>query len=204
MVLPVKKPVALLGHKEVTLSFKGNYSADVFGGVQKFIDAVPELKVGQSFFWGMWPVKLDYHQGEIALLEYDFSKQKYVENIDHAARLWQEQSNVCTSQGLSWFSAQLDDHVFFTPNAFNTPMLSTTEGVRDEPDTKDSSGWFIYTAADREGNFPFQSASLGTLLQQYNLNILRFMGLPTGWMFNIEMNGASHVWNETQQSAATH
>ncbi|MDD7973643.1 hypothetical protein [Roseinatronobacter alkalisoli] len=189
-------PSIYIGNEEITLNFKDAYEDDVIQGIQRFIDAVPELDVGQSFFWGMWPVKLVSQNNRVTLLAYDFVRQEYTKYIDQAIALWREQSNVCASQDLSWFSVKLDEQIFFTPNAFRSPMLSTTEGVRDKPDTESSSGWFVYTAADRENNLAFQSASLGEVLQQYNLNILRFLGLPIGWMFNIEMNGTSHVWKD--------
>ena len=196
-------PIYIEG-EEVALNFNGTYEKDIVFEIQRFMDAIPTLRVGESFYFGMWLVKLTREKKGVKLQEYDFEKAEYIDTLDRSLTLWREQSTVCYSQNLPWFSPKLDDHVFFTPNALDLPMSSITEGIRDVTDVEHSSGWFIYTDADRNDELLFQHAPLDELLQQYNLNILRFLGLPVGWMFNIEMNGISHIWQEPPQNEPMH
>ncbi|GHA44319.1 hypothetical protein GCM10008927_06380 [Amylibacter ulvae] len=187
-----------------TFKYSGAYSDEVLFGVQKFVNEVLDLNVGEVFYFGMWPVKLCEIGSNLRLYEYDFDAKSYVDNLDKSLKLWQEQSAVNNSQKIDWHSIELEHQVFFTPNAFNLVAVSTIEGIRDIPKGEHDCGWFVYTAMDQEQGNPFLNASLGELLKQYNLNVLRFLGLPSGWMFNIEISGNSHVWKEAEEQEILH
>ena len=184
------------GREFVFLPKDSHCSANVISHLQQFLDEAPNLKVNESFYFGMWPVKLLEIDGKLTLCEFDFTIENYSNIMELSIRLWEEQIAVCDSQKLSWCSLRIDQLVFYTTNALKLPMQSVTEGIRDEPETPSSTGWFIYTAVDRENDEGFIGQTVGELLKQYNLSILRFLGLPPNWMFNIELSGRSHIWKD--------
>lgn len=172
------------------------YRASVFQDLQQFLDAVPGLKFGETFYFGFWPLKLLMREGVTHLAELDFAAGEYVPYLDKSVRLWNEQSVVNSSQGVHWQSTTLDQLVHFTPSVFKHPIVSTVEGAHFPPENPESTGWLLYTSRDREQELGFETAPVCEILAQFNLSILRFLGLPTGWMFNIDMGGNSYVWKE--------
>lgn len=164
--------------------------------VQRFVDAVPQLKVGETFYLGMWLVKLMRTESGLEIHEYDYSSDQFFPELDYSMRLWQEQVQIINSQALTWFSIASEKRIFFSPSVLEASTNSVIEGVRDDPESTGDSGWVIYTAKDRAKDLPFEAAPFSVFLSKYDLNILRFLGLPPGWMFNVDPAGDSHVWQE--------
>lgn len=171
---------------------------DVMVDMQRFINHVPNLKPEEPFYFGFWRVVVRLYGERYRLWEWDFETDDFNPMVAKSLVLWHEQSGVCLSQNLSWTSVGLDEDLLATPSVFRAPMGSTTEGVRDKGNLPDSSGWLLYTAHDRESNLNFERVPLHQALRIFNVNILRFLGLPDGWMFNVEVNGASHIWKEEE------
>ena len=171
-------------------------NTDVIVSIQRFIDHVPNLKPEEPFYFGFWRVVVRLYGQRYRLWEWDFETDDFNPVVAKSLVLWHEQSRVCLSQKLPWTSVGLKEDLLATPSVFREPMRSTTEGVRDKGNLPDSSGWLLYTAQDRERNLSFERVPLYQALIVFNVNILRFLGLPDGWTFNVEVNGASHVWKE--------
>jgi hypothetical protein len=176
----------------------------VISGLQDFINAIPELNPREPFYFGLWRVCIFKHDDHWSLFEWSFAEERFLPTLGKSLWLWYEQSSLAASQDISWYSTKLDQFIYVTPTVFENPANSTLEGARDVPTAPESSGWFIYTDADRKANLSFERISLADALQIYDMNILRFLGLPVGWMFNIETNGASHVWEEPMTEEHLH
>lgn len=168
----------------------------VMNDVMRFANHIPELKPDEPFYFGFWRVVIKEFNGVLLLWEWDFDLEEFQPELGKSLRLWYEQAIVCGSQNLSWHSVRNDQLVYFTPSVWDFPIASTTEGFRTSKRREVDSGWTIYTEADRKVDAPFSYVPLVEVLRIYNINILRFLGLPPRWMFNIETNGRSHIWEE--------
>jgi len=194
-----------VAYAPVQEGFERWFGPDVASDLQKFIDFIPNLRVGESFYFGFWGMRIEKIRDEFKLQEWRFERNGFVCEIGRSLCLWREQKKVLTSQGLPWTSVAMDDVLFVTPNALNPNMTSAVEGVRDVKDSTDKdSGWFLYTQNDRDLGLQFEAVPLSEVLKLFNLNILRFLALPYGWSFNIEIDGKSHVWEEGLSEGLTH
>ena len=169
----------------------------VFADLQRFIDEAPELKIGETFFFGHWLLKLVNCDGSIELHELDFMANKYVPGVSRAARLWCEQKSVCVSQKVLWHSLDLNQKIYLTPKTLAKPRTCYVEGVHFPPSSDAvKASWYIYTREERETETAFICKPYGSLVTAYDLSILRFMALPENWWFAVRTDGSSNTWFE--------
>lgn len=183
---------------EVSEAHKGFAVGFVFLDLQSFINHIPDLKVDEPFYFGMWRVMLVRSDTGLRLVEWDYGNAKFLPIVGKSICLWHEQARVCHSRGLAWNSVPQNADILFTEGSFTAAPRVVTECVRYMPDG-DFSGWMIYTDADRSNDVPFKSAELCDFLDKFDLRILRFLGLPVGWLFNIDQNGLAHIWSEDDE-----
>ena len=163
---------------------------------RRFMSAAPNLQSGESFYFGFWPVKIFETASSLEPREFDFSLKDFVQGLDRSSLLWQEQLRVLRTESLDWHSIEIEQSIFVTESVRNRRANDVVEGVRDMSPPLGASGWFIYTQLDRDAQKPFISVSLADLLKAFDLSLLRFLGLPPGWMFNVNAVGESSIWQE--------
>ncbi len=168
--------------------------------IQRFLDLSKDLSIGNDFYIGMWVARISETENGLQLMEYDFENERYSEVLSKSIVLWQEQADVCNSQSVKWRAIGVNDVVFTTPNAFERPVKSIVEGTRDKPNGS-SSGWFVYSAEDTEADRKFNGVPMVTLLKNFNLDILRFLGLPISWTFNLDSHGESYIFKDVESHA---
>ncbi|MEP3296563.1 MAG: hypothetical protein ABJO27_08805 [Pseudoruegeria sp.] len=139
--------------------------------------------------------------GNYRLCEWNFESEQFDSQLGRSICLWHTQRGVVSSQGLPWSSVGINDWLHYTPSVFSYQQESTIEGVRDTANVQNGSGWLLYSASGRQNNLPFESMQLHDALKIFNVNILRFLCLPDGWTFNLEVSGESHVWEEALTEA---
>lgn len=200
MVFEMKSSKIKFADNELHLHFSSESSRfvdnDLLSDVQSFVEHIPFLNVDEPFYFGFWRVCVRRLGGVMRLCEWDFNSQRFIDHLDRSVILWNEQRVVVRSQGLPWTSVRLDDVLYCTPSVFCYPQKSIIEGVKDSLSIKNGSGWMLYTSKDRDQNLPFKNVMLHEALRDFNVNVLRFLCLPDGWTFNIQLNGESHVWEE--------
>lgn len=163
---------------------------------RRFMSAAPNLQSGESFYFGFWPVKIFETASSLEPHEFDFSLKDFVQGLNRSSLLWQEQLRVHRAKSLDWHSIEIEQSIFVTESVLNRRASDVVEGVRDMSPSLGASGWFIYTQLDRNAQKSFVKVTLADLLKAFDLSLLRFLGLPPGWMFNVNASGESSIWQE--------
>ena len=128
--------------------YTGSFEDNTLDGVRAFIGHTNGLRPGETFYFGMWPVKLERTDLGLIVMEFNFETEQYSSPLNKSLMLWEEQSKICMSFGLDWCGMSLEQVVFCSPTVFDEPVSSITEGVHDAPESSQSSGWFLYNDND--------------------------------------------------------
>lgn len=202
MVLTVSNATVRFGRKRwkvqltIAQGFEVFFDENILEDIQAFIDHIPKLNAEEAFYFGLWRMTIRQVNGVYRLCEWSFENDQFDSQLGRSICLWHAQRGVLSSQGLPWTSVGINEWLHFTPNVFSSQQESTVEGVRDSANVQNGSGWLLYTASDRQKNLAFESMQLYDALKVFNVNILRFLCLPDGWTFNLEVGGESHIWEE--------
>lgn len=202
MVLTMKNHTIHFGekgeHAEISVArgIEQFLDNNILADIQAFVDHIPSLSKEEAFYFGFWRMTIEKLNGKNRLCEWNFEDERFCERLNRSVCLWHAQVNVLSSQDLPFTSVGINDWLHFSPSVFSSRQESTVEGVRDKKNVQNGSGWILYTASDRQNNLPFESMQLHEALKIFNVNILRFLGLPDGWAFNLEVGGESHIWEE--------
>lgn len=186
-----------LAELSLAQGFEAYFDDGVLSDIQAFIDHIPALNSEEVFYFGFWRMKIRRTDGGYRLCEWNFQQNEFEDELGRSVLLWYTQRDVLQSQKLAWSSVGISDIMHCTPSVFSYPQDSVIEGVRDSENVRNSSGWILYTASDRHNNLSFESIPLHDALKDFNVNVLRFLCLPDGWTFNIEVGGESHIWKQT-------
>ena len=176
--------------------FEFFFDEGIHGNIQQFVDHVPDLNPNEPFYFGFWRMVIRKIEGVYYLCEWDYEGEEFTQFLERSLCLWHAQRGVFFPQELPWTSVGAGDYLHFTPSVFLHEQESTIEGVRDKNNVLNGSGWILYTDSDRNENLDFDSMPLHEALKIFNTNVLRFLCLPDGWTFNINVSGESHIWEE--------
>lgn len=107
-------------------------------------------------------------------------------NIQH------QQKAVCDNLKIDWLPVGINAMI-----AFNESLLSDTlpiNGLR-LPKIDNIEGWYLWSGGDipQEDEIFFKPLHVGHLLKQRPI-VLKYLGLPEGWRFQIDDNGYEDIW----------
>lgn len=104
----------------------------------------------------------------------------------------QQQKAVCDKFGIPWMPAEMDSLVAFNDSLFSLTM--PINGLR-HPKHGNLDGWYLWSGDDitqADDNF-FKPLHVKHLIDRQPL-VLKYLGLPAGWKFQIDNKGYEDVW----------
>jgi hypothetical protein len=104
----------------------------------------------------------------------------------------QQQKALCDRLKIDWTPVEANSMI-----AFNESLLSETlpiNGLR-HPRTANIDGWYLWSGGDipQEDDHFFQLLHVEHLLESRPI-VLKYLGLPEGWRFQIDDNGYEDIW----------
>lgn len=99
---------------------------------------------------------------------------------------------ICQKYGIARYAAPLDQIVGVSKNFKDGTM--PINGLRHPPENG-TAGWYIWAGEwSDDGDF-FQPLHIQHLIQDYP-SILKYLGLPPGFRFQIDNNGYEDIWED--------
>ena len=104
----------------------------------------------------------------------------------------QQQKALCQKLNINWTPVERDSLI-----AFNDSLFSSTQPINGlrHPKKEKMDGWFLWSG----GTFPqddekyFKPLHIEHLLEKRPL-VLKYLGLPAGWRFQIDDLGYEDIW----------
>jgi hypothetical protein len=118
--------------------------------------------------------------------------QRYRQTMNDWTSIQQQQKAICERLKVSWSPVDLDSLI-----AFNDSLFSTTKPVNGlrHPKHGNIDGWYLWSGGDisPSNNDFFKPLHVRHLVEQRPI-VLRYLGLPAGWRFQIDENGYEDIW----------
>ena len=104
----------------------------------------------------------------------------------------QQQKAICDKLKVDWTPVDM-----YAMIAFNDSLFSDTlpiNGLR-HPKTNTIDGWYLWSGGEiiQDNNNFFKPIHVGHLIERRQI-VLKYLGLPTGWRFQIDDKGYEDVW----------
>jgi len=103
-----------------------------------------------------------------------------------------EQKAICDRLKVYWTPVDLNSLI-----AFNISLLSATNPINGlrHPKQERIDGWYLWSGEEinqNDDNF-FKPLHVGHLLEKRPI-VLKYLGLPAGWRFQIDDGGYEDIW----------
>jgi len=103
-----------------------------------------------------------------------------------------QQLEVCKKYKTEWFESALDQKIGVSKNL--TSGIMPINGLRHPPENG-TTGWYIWAGDYSEANDFFQPLHINHLIEMYP-DLLKYLGLPPGYRFQIDNNKYEDVWED--------
>jgi len=103
-----------------------------------------------------------------------------------------EQMKVCEKYQAVWFGAPLDQKIGVSKNLTSGEM--PINGLRHPPENG-TAGWYIWAGEWSDANDFFEALHIQHLIEKYP-QLLKYLGLPPGYRFQVDSNGYEDVWED--------
>ena len=102
----------------------------------------------------------------------------------------QEQIAICTKLKLEWTPVRTDSLI-----AVNDSLFTATQPINGlrHPRHGTIEGWYLWRSEMQEENDFFKPLHVWHLLEQRPI-VLKYLGLPPGWRFQIDDKGYEDIW----------
>jgi len=101
-----------------------------------------------------------------------------------------QQMKICEKYKTEWSAAALDQMIGVSKNF--TSGVMPINGLRHSPE-KGTAGWYIWAGEYSEADDFFEPLHIQHLIEKYP-DILKYLGLPPGYRFQIDNKGYEDVW----------
>ncbi len=102
-----------------------------------------------------------------------------------------QQIKVCEKYGAKWLGAPLDQKIGVSKNLTSGTM--PINGLRHPPENE-TAGWYIWAGGEIMTDIDFwEPMHIQHLIELYP-DILKYLGLPAGYRFQIDNKGYEDVW----------
>lgn len=105
-----------------------------------------------------------------------------------------QQQAICARFQVNWMPIGLNALV-----AFNESLFSSTQPINGlrQPNQKTIDGWYLWSGGDVPANEIqfFKPVTILQILEQRPL-VLKYLGLPEGWRFQVDDLGYEDIWFE--------
>jgi hypothetical protein len=153
------------------------------------IDGSPTINDDETITYGLWLLKFTRVAENFEIYELDELFVKWNEGADNAIYYFEQQKILCMSE-----SAKFNVPLFTQNIAISKGVLEglRVQGIRyNEP--PHMSGWYL-TTSEYDGNIEnMKVVSLQTLVINRK-DILQFLALPPGFVFEITENETCRIW----------
>jgi len=122
----------------------------------------------------------------------DFKNMTDKQYIKLHKEIIHQQKEVCKKYGLEWFPSPPDFKIGISKNLKSGIM--PINGLR-HPVEKGTAGWYIW-AGDYLNSKDFFVPMHIDHLDEYFPMVLKYLGLPPGWRFQIDDKGYEDVWED--------
>jgi len=102
-----------------------------------------------------------------------------------------EQKKLCEKYGVEWVASPMDLKLGISKDIDSGVM--PINGLR-HPAENGTVGWYIWCGGDIDNNPDFWDALHVYHLEQRLPQVLKYLGLPPGWRFQIDDKGYEDVW----------
>jgi len=103
-----------------------------------------------------------------------------------------QQNEICRKYDVVWFGPPLDQKIGVSKNL--TSGVMPINGLRHPPENG-TAGWYIWAGDYSEADDFFQPLHIQHLIEVYP-DILKYLGLPPGYRFQIDSKGYEDVWKD--------
>jgi hypothetical protein len=104
----------------------------------------------------------------------------------------QQQQAICKTLNVTWTPISINSMI-----AFNESLLSDTKPINGlrHPGTETIAGWYLWSGGDipQQDDEFFKPVHVVHLLHDRPI-VLKYLGLPPGWRFQIDDNGYEDIW----------
>ncbi len=107
-------------------------------------------------------------------------------NIQH------QQKAICDKLKIDWVPVDINAMIAFSESLLSD--ILPINGLR-HPKTDNIDGWYLWSGGNipQDDNNFFKPIHVGHLIEQRPI-ILKYLGLPAGWRFQIDDNGYEDIW----------
>lgn len=104
-----------------------------------------------------------------------------------------DQMKICEKYNVEWLASPLDLKIGVSKNLTTGEM--PINGLRHPPENG-TAGWYIWAGKDFTNDLDFwQPMHIQHLVEKYPF-ILKYLGLPAGYRFQIDDKGYEDVWED--------
>lgn len=103
-----------------------------------------------------------------------------------------QQMKICEKYNTEWFGSPLDLKIGVSKNL--TSGTLPINGLRHPPENG-TAGWYIWAGDYSEAGDFFQPLHIQHLIEMYP-DLLKYLGLPPGYRFQIDNKGYEDVWED--------
>ncbi len=104
----------------------------------------------------------------------------------------QDQKAICKKLKVEWTPVDINSLI-----AFNDSLLSATNPINGlrHPKHGKTDGWYLWSGEEinQSDNDFFKALHVKHLLDKRPI-VLKYLGLPAGWRFQIDENGYEDIW----------
>ena len=104
-----------------------------------------------------------------------------------------DQRSICEKYGANWISLDPELRIGIADNTFKGVM--PINGLR-HPQEKNTSGWYVWAGDGYSEDKDFFKPICIKHLHELYPDILKYLGLPPGYRFQIDENGYEDVWED--------
>jgi hypothetical protein len=103
-----------------------------------------------------------------------------------------QQKSMCDKLKIDWTPVDINSLVAFNESLLTS--ISPINGLR-HPKQGAIDGWYLWSGGEipQTEDYFFKSIHVGHLIDQRTI-VLKFLGLPPGWRFQIDDTGYEDVW----------
>lgn len=103
-----------------------------------------------------------------------------------------EQKAICDKLKVKWTPVDINSLI-----AFNISLFTATNSINGlrHPKQEEIDGWYLWSGEEinQSDNDFFKPLHVGHLLVKQPI-VLKYLGLPPGWRFQIDENGYEDIW----------
>jgi hypothetical protein len=104
-----------------------------------------------------------------------------------------EQKTVCSRYGSHWMSLDPELRIGIADNVFNDVI--PINGLR-HPQEFNTSGWYVWAGSDFSESKDFFKPYCIKHLLEIKPELIKYLGLPPGYRFQIDNKGYEDVWED--------